>query len=502
MISAIHDSNQHRVTLIFLASTLLTSCTVGPKYKPPVVAAPPAFKETASFKESAPQMGPDGTLWKVAKPQDAESRGRWWEVYEEPELNELENRLNSSNQTIAQSYQNFMSARALVRAARSSYFPTVTANPAYTRTRSSGNLSAQGGPARNLTSENFDLPFEASWEPDIWGKVRNTVRQNANQAQVSAADLANVKLSQQANLATYYFEIRGQDSLIALYQRTVEAYRNSLALTETLYRTGIDGSQDVAQADLSLRTAESTLTNLGIARAQYEHAIAVLVGEFASSFSLPLRELTTAAPIIPPGVPSALLERRPDVAAAERTMAAANALIGVQTAAFYPSFSITAQAGLQSGSIGNWLQWPSRFFSIGPSAAQTLFDAGARRATLASYQAQYEADAAAYRQTVLTAFQQTEDALAQQRYLAEQLVQQQSAIDAAQRYFDLANTRFRAGLDPYLDVYTAETSLLAQQQTFINLRVSQMTSNAQLIEALGGGWDRAQLPSEKEVAAK
>lgn len=502
MICAKHNSNRRWVILTLFAGTLLTSCVVGPKYKPPAVATPPAFKETASVKEGAAQMSPDGTLWKVAKPQDAESRGRWWEIYEEPELNELENRLNSSNQNIAQSYQNFMAARAMVRVARSNYYPTVTVNPSYSRTRNSANLAGQGGPARNLTTENFDFPFEASWEPDIWGKVRNSVRQAANQAQVSAADLANVRLLQQANLATYYFEIRGQDALIALYQRTVVAYRNSLALTETLYRTGIDDEQPVAEANLSLQTAESSLINLRIARAQFEHAIAVLTGEFPSSFSLPVKELATAAPITPPGVPSELLERRPDIAAAERTMAAANALIGVQTASFYPSFSITAQAGLQSGSIGNWLLWPSRFFSIGPSASMTLFDAGSRRATLASYQAQYEADAAAYRQTVLTAAQQTEDALAQQRYLAEQLIQQHAAIDAAQRYLDLANTRFRAGLAPYLDVYTAETSLLQQKQTFITLRVSQMTSNVQLIEALGGGWNRGQLPSEKEVAAK
>ena len=503
MICALQNSSNRRwVLLIPLAGTLLTNCTVGPKYKPPVTATPQAFKETASFKEGAPQMSPDGILWKAAKPQDAESRGRWWEVYEEPELNELEDRLNSSNQNIAQSYQNYLAARALVRVARSNYFPTVTTNPAYTRTRSSANLSAQRGPASDLTSENFNFPFEASWEPDIWGRVRNSVRQAANQAQVSAADLANVRLLQQANLATYYFEIRGQDALIALYQRTVVAYRNSLVLTETLNRTGIDDEQTVAQADLNLQTAESSLINLRIARAQYEHAIAVLVGELAESLSLPVKELTTAAPIMPPGVPSELLERRPDIAAAERTMAAANALIGVQTAAFYPSFSITAQAGLQSGSIGNWLQWPSRFFSIGLSAALTLFDAGARRATLASYQAQYEADSAAYRQTVLTAFQQTEDALAQQRYLAEQLFRQQAAIGAAQKYLDLANTRFSAGLDPYLDIYTAETSLLTEQQTVLNLRVSQMTSNVQLIEALGGGWDRAQLPTEKDVAAK
>jgi len=505
MICAMHNSNRRWLVSLTLAGTLLTGCTVGPKYKPPLVAAPPAFKETGSFKEGAPQMSPDGTLWKAAKPQDAESRGKWWEVYEEPELNGLEETLNRSNQTIAQSYQNYMAARALVRVARSNYYPTATVNPSYSRTNSSGNLSPAGGQRgapRNPTSENFNFPFEASWEPDVWGRVRNSVREAANQAQVSAADLANVRLLQQSSLAAYYFEIRGQDSLIALYERTVETYRNSLQLTETLYRTGIDGEQPVAQADLNLQTAQSSLINLRIARAQFEHAIAVLTGEFASSFSLPVRELAIPAPIIPPGVPSELLERRPDIAAAERTMAAANALIGVQMAAFYPSFNITAQAGLQSNSIGNWLQWPSRFFSVGPSAALTLFDAGARRATLASYQAQYEADAAGYRQTVFTAVQQTEDALAQQRYLAEQLVQQQAAINAAQRYLDLANTRFRSGLAPYLDVYTAETSLLQQRQTFISLRVSQMTSNVQLIEALGGGWNRDQLPSEKDVAAK
>jgi len=504
------NSNRPWLIATSVAATLLTGCTLGPKYRPPLVATPAEFKETASFKEGAPQMSPDGTLWKLAKPQDAESRGKWWEVYEEPELNELEERLNSSNQTIAQSYQNFMAARALVRVARSNYYPTSTVNPSYSRTSSSANLGASGGPspngsaqgARSLTTENFTFPFEPSWEPDVWGRVRNTVRQAENQAQVSAADLANVMLLTQANLATYYFEIRGQDSLIALYQRTVETYRNSLELTETLYRTGIDDEQPVAQANLNLQAAQSALINLKIARAQFEHAIAVLTGEFASSFSLPVRDLAIPAPIVPPGLPSDLLERRPDIAAAERTMAAANALIGVQMAAFYPSFNITAQAGLQSNSIGNWLQWPSRLFSVGPSAALTMFDAGARRATLGSYEAQYEADAAGYRQTVFIAVQQTEDALAQQRYLAKQLIQQQAAIEAAQRSLDLANTRFRSGLAPYLDVYTAETSLLLQRQTFISLRVSQMTSNVQLIEALGGGWSRDQLPSEKNVAAK
>ena len=489
-----HLSARRSLQLVMVCGALaVAGCTVGPKYKPPVTAAP------ASFKELVPQQSPDGTLWKPAAPQDTASRGNWWEIYSEPELNELENKLNSSNQTIAQSYQNFVAARALVRQARSNYYPTIGTNPSYTRARNSVSLVGDQG---NPNSNSFDLPFSVSWEPDVWGKVRSTVRQYANQAQASAADLANVRLSQQANLAVYYFELRGQDSLIALYQQTVEAYSKSLALTKKLNATGIDSAQDVAEANLSLQTAQSTLINLRIARAQYEHAIAVLIGEPTPSFSLPVRELTTAAPLVPAGVPSELLERRPDIAGAERTMSAANALIDVQTTAFYPSFSISGTAGFQSDKIGNWLTWPSRFFSIGPSASFTIFDAGARRAVLANYKAQYEADAAAYRQTVLTAFQQTEDSLAAQHYLADQLKQQQAAVDAAQKYLDLSNVRFRSGIDSYLNVYTAQTSLLTQQQTFIDLRVSQMTSNVQLIEDLGGGWNVDQLPSEKQVAAK
>jgi len=317
-----------------------------------------------------------------------------------------------------------------------------------------------------------------------------------------AADLANERLTEQANLAVYYFELRGQDALIDLYRQSIEAYSQSLNLTRTLGATGIDSDQSVAQAELNLRSAEATATNLGIARAQYEHAIALLTGQPASTFSMPVHPLTTAIPSIPIGLPSEILQRRPDIAAAERTMSQANALIGVQTAAFYPSFSITAEGGLQSSSIGSWFSWPSRFFSVGPSATQTLFDAGSRRSTLAQYQAQYEADVAAYRQTVLTAFQQSEDYLASLRILKEQLQQQNQAVVAAQRYFDLADIRYRTGVDTYLNVFTAQSSLLTNQQTAISLRIQQMTSSVQLIEALGGGWDTTQLPSEKAVAAK
>jgi NodT family efflux transporter outer membrane factor (OMF) lipoprotein len=309
-------------------------CTVGPAYVRPSVSTP------AAFKEAAATVAPDGTSWAPANPQDAAARGAWWKIYQEPELDELEDKLNSSNQNIAQAYQNFMAARAQVNQARASYAPTATLQPAYTRSGSSASTTAGGGllgssfANQRFTSNDFNFPLDVSWEPDLWGRIRNTVREYANAAQVSAADLANEKLSEQANLAEDYFELRGQDQLIALNEQTIQAYRTSLELTQVLGDTGIDDEQSVAQARLNLKTAEAAATNLGIARAQYEHAIALLIGQPASSFSIPARPLTTALPAIPVGVPSELLQRRPDIAAAERTMSQANALIGVETAGF------------------------------------------------------------------------------------------------------------------------------------------------------------------------
>jgi NodT family efflux transporter outer membrane factor (OMF) lipoprotein len=474
---------------------LLEGCVVGPRYVAPVTKAPPAFKE------AAPQQSADGTTWAPATPQDATLRGNWWELYQEPELNALEEKLNTSNQSIAQSFQNFMAARAQVKQARASYFPTVTVGPSYTRGRTSGTEGSQIAGV-NSNSNDFSLPFDVSWEPDVWGRIRNTVREYANAAQVSAADLANERLSQQANLAEYYFELRGQDALIDLYEKTVVAYQENLRLTQVRSRTGVDTEQSVAEAELSLKTAIASTTNLRIARAQYEHAIALLTGQAASSFSMPRRPLTTSVPVIPIGVPSQILQRRPDIAAAERSMAQANALIGVETAAYYPTFNIGGDLGLESSKIGSLFRWPSRFFSVGPSASETLFDGGLRRGLLNRYKAQYEANAAAYRQTVLTAFQQTEDYLAAERLLGQQRREQQEAIVAAQRYYDLSNIRYKTGVDTYLNVFTAETSLLSNQQTGINLYVQQMTSSVQLIEAVGGGWDTSQLPSEKAVATK
>jgi NodT family efflux transporter outer membrane factor (OMF) lipoprotein len=489
------------------ALTLMQGCTVGPAYARPSIATPVAFKE------ATPTVAPDGSTWAPAKPQDAAIRGDWWKIYGEPELDELEDTLNRSNQSIAQAYQNYMAARAQVSQARAGYAPTVTVQPAFTRSGSALGTSGTAGTSgisgaasgttgislasTRINSNDFNFPLDVSWEPDLWGKIRNTVREFANAAQVSAADLANEKLSQQAALAQDYFQLRGQDELIALNAQTIEAYRKSLQLTQVLGDTGINDAQSVAQAQLNLKTAEAAATNLGIARAQYEHAIALLTGRPASSFSMPSRPLATALPAIPVGIPSELLQRRPDIAAAERTMAQANALIGVETAAFYPTISLSLTGGFQSSTMQNWFAWPSRFFSLGPTATETLFDGGLRSATIAQYQAQYEGSVASYRQTVLTAFQQTEDYLAAQRILSRQIEQQKDVIVAAQRYYDLAMVRYKTGIDTYLNVYVAQTALFADQQSLTTLRVQQMTSSVQLIEALGGGWDSTTLQPEK-----
>lgn len=284
--------------------------------------------------------------------------------------------------------------------------------------------------------------------------------------------------------------------------QTLEADRKSLELTQTLRDTGIDSGQPVAQAELTLKNDQAAATNVGIARTQYEHAIALLTGQPASTFSLPIASLSTAPPAIPLGLPSELLQRRPDIAAAERTMSEANALIGVETAAFYPNLTLSASAGLQSATLAKLFAWPSRFFSIGPSAAETLFDAGLRRATVEQYTAQYNADVAAYRQTVLAAFQSTEDYLAALRLLQTQTQQQQEAVAAARRYLDLATTRYRTGVDTYLNVFSAQVSLLTDKQATVNLHVQQMTNSVQLIEALGGGWNRTELPTEKSLTSK
>ncbi len=475
---------------------LLSGCTVGPKYVRPAVQMPSVYKELtpAEMKET------DG--WKVAQPQDDVIRDKWWEVFNDPQLNALEEQVNISNQNIAAAAANFLSARALVKQARSRYFPTVTTVPAISNERQPVLGGFPINPAQISSFSDFSLPFDASWQPDLWGRIRNTVRANAYGAQASAADLQNVRLTAQAEVAVDYYEIRTQDQLKQLFNATVVAYKDSLDLTQLQFNAGIASDEAVAQAETQLKATQAQDINLGILRAQIEHAIALLVGQSASTFSLPEAPLQANPPAIPFGVPSQLLERRPDIAAAERFMAQANAQIGVATAAFYPNVTLSASAGFAASSAATWFTWPSRLWSVGPSLTQTLFDAGLRRATVEQFQATYEQTVANYRQTVLAAFQQVEDNLATLRILSQEEVQQDAAVAAAQRNLDVANDRYRAGIDPYLNVITAQTTLLSNQQTAVNLRREQMTSGVQLIEALGGGWDATRLPAPQSLSSK
>jgi len=491
--------------LVAIALMLITSgCVVGPKYHPP---APPA--PAAVYKESPTQF-PDSEGWTLAQPADAKLRGKWWEIFNDPELNTLEEQLDINNQNIKQYFENFMAARAVVREARAQYFPTLSVAPSVTHSRASANVGSNSSsssgtgttPTPQLQSTLYTLPLEASWEPDLWGKVRNTVRQAQYAAQVSAADLENERLTEQASLAEYFFEIRGQDELQKIYDDTVAADQKAYDLTRALYEAGIDDQISVVEAETTLQSAQAGATNVGIARAQYEHAIAVLIGKAASNFSIPVRPMTAAPPPIPVGVPSELLERRPDVAAAERTMAEANAQIGIAYAAYYPNLTLTGEFGFESSAISQWLSWPSRFWSIGASIPETIFDAGLRRATVQQYVATYNADLASYRQTVLSAFQQVEDSLAEVRILSKEIQQEQQAVESAQTYLKLEQARYDTGVDPYVDVLIAQTTVLADQQTLNNLQVQQMTSAVALVEALGGGWDRSQLPKTQQVTQK
>jgi NodT family efflux transporter outer membrane factor (OMF) lipoprotein len=483
---------------------MLSGCTVGPKYHPPAPPQPPA----PDYKESPTQFK-ENEGWTVAQPSDSMLRGKWWEIFNDPELNALEEQLDINNQNIKQFFENFMAARAIVREAHAQYYPTLSVVPSFNRSRTSGNLSAApvntsgtGTAAKQLQSTVYSLPLEASWEPDLWGKVRNTVRQAQYAAQVSAADLENERLIEQASLAQFFFQIRGQDRLQEIFDETVAADQKSYDLQRSLYETGIADQISVVGAETTLRSAQAGATNVGVARAQYEHAISVLLGKAASNFSLPVKPMTTAPPPIPVGVPSELLERRPDVAAAERLMAEANATIGIAYAAYYPNLTLTADGGFESSAFRSWLSWPSRFWSIGASLPETIFDAGLRRATIQQYTATYNADLAAYRQTVLSAFQQVEDGLAEVRILSKQIEQEQQAVDSAQTFLKLEQARYDTGVDPYLDVLIAQTTVLADQQTLNTIQVQRMIYAVALVEALGGGWDRSQLPGPQQVTEK
>ncbi|HMK87611.1 MAG TPA: efflux transporter outer membrane subunit [Steroidobacteraceae bacterium] len=476
-----------RTAAALAALLLLTqACELAPPYRPPPVAVPSAYKENASAGtgEGAAVELRSAPEWKPAAPRDAATRGKWWEMFHEPELDALEERLNVANQSIAASLASFEQARALVNEARAQYFPTLTASPAVTRQRVFIDASSSA-----LTYNAFTLPFDASWAPDLWTRVRNTVRSSAAAAQASAADVENTRLTLQAELAVDYYALRAQDSLIELLAGTVDAYRAALDFVRAQFETGVGTDEAVAQAEVQLESAEVQATSLRLARAQYEHAIAVLVGQPASAFSLPPLPLAAAPPpVIPSRVPGELLERRPDIAAEERLVAQANAQIGIARAAYFPTLTLSASAGFESSALAQWLKWPSRVWAVGPTLAETLFDAGLRRATVAQYRAAYEQTVANYRQTVLGAFQQVEDNLAALRILSTEVTQQDEAVRSSRRNLTIATDRYTLGLDPYLNVTSAQSALLGNQQSAVNLRLQQLTASVQLIEALGGEW--------------
>ncbi len=476
---------------------LLSACSVGPKYHPPAppTAAAPNYKESSvNFK--------DAEGWKVANPQEGMLRGKWWEIFKDPELNALEEQLDVNNQNIKESFENLMEARALIAEAHSQYWPTVTVNPSWNRAKSSGSLtnSTQANTGRTFTS--MSAPIDVSWTPDFFGKIRNEVREFQYGAQVSAADLELERLTEQANLAQFYFEIRGQDALQKVLNDLVAADEKTLELTQVLYDTGIDDYISVVEAKTSLQSAQAAAINVGIARAQYEHAIAVLLGRVATDFKMPVKPLLVGPPPIPVGVPSLLLERRPDVAAAERTLAQDNAIIGIGYGAFFPNVTLSLSGGFQSSTFANWFTWPSRIWSIGPTISQTVFNGGLYRAELHQYVATYNSHVAAYRQTVLTAFQQVEDNLAAVRIYSQQIEREREAVASAEQFLQLSVARYQTGIDPYLNVLTAQNTLFGDQETLVTLQIEQMVSAVSLIEALGGGWDRSQLPTPSQVSQK
>ena len=486
-------SYQFRILgLTLIAMVLFKSCDKAPKYAKPGVATPPAYKELT------PDMFKETKDWKFAHPSDAVIRGNWWEMFGDTQLNALEEQANGANQNIALADANFRAAQALVKESRSEYFPTITTSPSIIVSRQSGAAThANVSPGRSAV--NYTLPFDATWEPDFWGRIRNTVVASASEAQASAADLQNVRLTVEAELAFDYYQLRSLDAEKRLLDTTIAAFQQQLELTRVRFQTGIASDEDVAQAEAQLKTTQAQDTDLGIARSQLEHAIALLTGQPASTFSLPATDLVEKPPAIPVGLPSQLLERRPDIAAAERRVAEANADIGVTKAAFYPSLVLGATGGFESTSIASWFTWPARFFSLGPTLSQTLFDKGRRRAASEVAVAQYEGTVAGYRQTVLTAFQEVEDNLAALRILSHELDEQNDAVASSQRALSLANDRYKSGIDSYLNVITAQTTLLNNQRTAVNLEAQQMTASVELIKALGGGWNSAELPTQKQL---
>ena len=480
---------RHSVATICLASMpLLTGCAVGPKYVRPPVATPPAYKEAGN--------------WKTAQPNELSLRGNWWEIFQDPQLNALEEQVTVSNQNLKAAQAQYTQARALVRFNRADYFPTIAAAPSASRARVSANRAPLGSISNGKTTNDFQLPIEMSYEIDAWGRVRKNVASFREQAQASAADLATVNLSMHAQLALFYFQARSLDAQEQLLNSTVQYYEQALQLNLSRFQGGVASEVEVEQAKTQLETTRAQAIDVGVARSQFEHAVAVLIGKPPASFSLPALPLRTPPPPIPAGVPSELLERRPDIASAERLMAAANARIGVAKAAYFPLLNLTGAGGFESGAITSLLSGPSGLWAVGASAFQTLFDGGRRRAASDQAIAVYDQTVANYRETVLTAFQQVEDNLAALRILEHEAQTQNEAVVAAQKSLELSIQRYNGGVTSYLEVTVAQSAALADEVTAVNILGRRMVAAVQLIQALGGGWDSSSLPQRPECCGK
>ena len=464
---------------------LLSACTVGPDYQRPDAPVPAQYKEAG---------------WKVGEPLDAIDRGAWWSVYKDPLLDELQRQIDISNQNLKAAAAAFEEAEWIVAQARAAFFPTVDLNASAQRSRTGGGSSSSTGAGRSgFTSSQFSTSASASWVPDLWGKIRRTVEGDVASAQASAGDLASARLSAQGTLASDYLQLRMSDELKRLFDAAASYYAESLRITRNQYRSGIADQSAVSQAEAQLESTQSQAIAVGVTRAQLEHAIAVLIGKPPAEFSIPPTEAKIAVPVIPAEMPSALLERRPDIAASERQMAAANAQIGVAVAAFYPNITLSADAGTSALTLSRLLATTSRFWSFGSNLVQTIFDAGARSAQVEQARAVFDQDVANYRQTVLTAFQQVEDQLAGLRILAQQAEVQDKAVAAAFEAARILNNQYLAGTVAFTSVIVADQTALANAETAVNIRQSRLVASAALIQALGGGWDTTQLPSRDRI---
>ena len=492
------------VTLFLVSS----GCAVGPAYRQPSIGTPAAFKEQSPANlDEAATAG-----WKQSAPGDAYAKGRWWELYNDPALNALEEQVNVSNQNVLQAEALYRQARAAIGTARSSLFPTVTTAPAITAsgggtgtstrsTSASGVATVTGNASTPSSSTQYTLPLSVSWEPNLWGAVRRGVTASIATAESTAANVGNARLLFQTELAQNYFGLHGLDGEMELLARTEASYREFLTLTQNRFAGGIASDLDVAQAEAQLFAVQAQLMDLGVQRAAFEHAIAILIGKAPADLTIPPVTLTASPPPVPLGVPSELLERRPDVASAERQVAAANEQIGIAMAAFYPNLTLTGDAGLASSSLARWLTLPSRFWSVGPQLAATLFDAGRRRAIVAEQRAAYDATVAAYRQTVLTAMQQVEDNLAALRILSAEAEIVQRTVQSAARALEISSAQYRAGTASYLTVITSQATLLTAEVTRVTLLTRRLTASVLLIEALGGGWNASQFPTDQDSMA-